>query len=98
MYDTNLKGRLWCIVEDLYAGNQETVQWMREDSEPYQVLRGVKQGDLLSTTGNKFYLNDLLVSLKWDTLGLFIGSIYVGMATLFHRYIIDSFGSIHYKN
>ena len=50
-----------------------------EDS--FQILQGVRQGGILSTHFYKVYVNGLLVEIRRNSLGKFIGHIYVGCPT-----------------
>ena len=49
--------------------------------DKFQILQGVRQGGILSTHFYKVYVNGLLVEIRRNNLGKFIGCIYVGYPT-----------------
>ena len=78
LFTTNLKRPLWTPVDDVYMGGNEVIRWKGMYSEPYEVIQGVKQGDVLSSYLYKLYIFDLLRSLGSASFGVHIGRLYLG--------------------
>jgi hypothetical protein len=72
---------LWDIIDDIYTESQEVVRWKGVDSRPYQVRQGVRQGGILSPILYKLYINGLLTSLEKNSIGMKIGTSFVGAPT-----------------
>ena len=81
LFHTNIHPRIWNLIDSLYQNGSERVRYMGAYSSIYQVSQGVKQGGSISPDLYKWYIFDLLESLKEDKLGLHIGNIYLGTPT-----------------
>ena len=52
--------------------------WDGEQSRPFNINQGVKQGAILSPLLYNLFVNELLVTLEQSGLGVKIGSVYCG--------------------
>ena len=73
--------RSWQLVDNLYTELSEMVQWKGKLSSTFNIMKGVRQGAILSTSLYKMYINDLLLALEKSGTGMHIGSIYIGTPT-----------------
>ena len=81
LFHTNIHPRIWNLIDSLYQNGSERVRYKGAYSSTYAILQGVKQGGGLSPDLYKWYIFELLESLKEDKLGLHIGNIYLGTPT-----------------
>ena len=81
LFHTNIHPRIWNLIDSLYQNGSERIRYMGAYSSTYAVLQGVKQGGGLSPDLYKWYIFELLESLKEDKIGLHIGNIYLGTPT-----------------
>ena len=65
----------------MYEGLTTKVKWMGGLSDSFQVKQGVRQGGVLSTHLYKLFVQDLLLELEHNAIGLHLGNIYVGTPT-----------------
>ena len=78
LLQTGVNSRIWEIIDDLYIDSTETVKINGQLSRPYDVLQGVKQGNVTSPPSYKVYISQLLEQLQQSDIGLSIGCIYIG--------------------
>ncbi len=64
-------------IMSIYSNASETVLWEGENSKPYYIKQGVRQGGILSTDLYKMYLDQLLQRLQSTDLGMKIGSTHI---------------------
>ncbi|CAC5379930.1 unnamed protein product [Mytilus coruscus] len=81
LYDHTQKHPLWSIVKNLYSGLVSRVKCKATISDSFNIHQGVRQGGILSPFLYKVYVNNLLDDLKSHSLGLKIGTNYVGCPT-----------------
>ena len=81
IYEQGINKKLWMIIKDLYSGLSAKIKWKNQMEDSFQILQGVRQGGILSTHFYKVYVNGLLVEIRRNNLGKFIGCIYVGCPT-----------------
>lgn len=81
LYQIDISGGLWGIVDNMYTDSLECVRWKGGDSATFITGQGVKQGSIISPMLYKAYINDLLDSLQGNQLGAFIGDLFVGSPT-----------------
>ena len=73
---------IWIIIKNLYSGITSKVKWLGECSDGFPVMQGVKQGGILSTHLYKTYIDPLLKTLNSKRLGLYLGTVYIGVPTV----------------
>ena len=81
LFHAGVNGNSWALIDDLYTGCKEVVRWKGQDSRPYNVNQGVRQGGVLSTTLYKEYINPFLLDLERSNTGLTIGHVFIGSPT-----------------
>ena len=81
LWDLNISGNTWQIINTSYTCPQEVVRWQGKDSRSYTVTQGVKQGGILSPSLYKIYIHDLLQTLQKTNMGTSTGIIYTGSPT-----------------
>ncbi|CAC5374985.1 unnamed protein product [Mytilus coruscus] len=72
---------MWTVVKNLYSGLVSKVKWKGNIGDIFQIHQGVRQGGIFSPFLYKVYVNNLLENLKSHSLGLKIGTTYVGCPT-----------------
>jgi hypothetical protein len=82
IFNTGLCGRLWNVKKDSYHDLQSVVKWEGRTSEPFNILQGVKQGGIPSTTDYKTFIDPLLKQLDSSGLGLAVEGAYCGAPTV----------------
>ena len=78
LYSYGIKGHTWRILRKWYQSTICTVLWDGEQSHPFNIKQGVKQGAVLSTLLYSLFVNDLLVELEQSGLGVKMGNIFCG--------------------
>lgn len=63
------------MIKSLHQNATSIVKWSNEQSEPFSVLQGIRQGALLSADLYKLYVNPLLDRLQSTNRGCIIGNI-----------------------
>ncbi|VDI23737.1 Hypothetical predicted protein [Mytilus galloprovincialis] len=81
LLDLNIPSFLWLVIKDLYSNLSTKVKWQGDLSEKFSVHQGVRQGGILSTHLYKIFVQDLLLELERNSLGLNTGNIFVGTPT-----------------
>ena len=69
---------IWQIDKNLYQGLSSNVKWISGFSESFPIHQGVKQGDVLSTSLYKTYIDEFLDILGYKRLGFRIETVLVG--------------------
>ena len=69
------------IVQNLYKGLTSKIKWKGSISNSFEIKQGIRQVGILSPFLYKLYVNNLLEDLKQNSLGLKIGTTYVGCPT-----------------
>ena len=82
LFHSKLPLQTWAIIDSMYSDNKESFKLNGRFSESYTILRGVKQGSILSPIIYKNYIYDLLYCLRKDSIGLKIGTLYFGTPTV----------------
>ena len=80
LYNLGLPSGCWDILQDSYAEMSSVVNWEVELSKPFLECQGVRQGGIISPSAYKMFLNPLLNLYYTNSLGLQIGSIFLGSA------------------
>ena len=78
LYNLGLPSACWNILKDSYAEMSSAVNWEEELSKPFLERQGVRQGGIISPSAYKMFLNPLLNLYSANSLGLQIGSIFLG--------------------
>ena len=78
LYNLGLPSACWNILKDSYAEMSSVVNWEGELSKPFLERQGVRQGGFISPSAYKMFLNPLLNLYSANSLGLVIGSIFLG--------------------
>ena len=78
LYNLGLPSGCWNILKDSYAEMSSVVNWEGELSKPFLERQGVRQGGIISPSAYKMFLNPLLNLYSANSLGLQIGSIFLG--------------------
>ena len=78
LYSYGIKDHAWRILRKWYQSTTSTVLWDGEQSHPFNIKQGVKQGAVLSPLLYSLFVNDLLVELEHSGLGVRIGSVFCG--------------------
>ncbi len=81
LYEQGISGHLWTVIQSMYNGLTARVKWEGDISSSFRICQGVRQGRILSTHFYKTYINNLLVELEEQSLGINIGDTYVGCPT-----------------
>ena len=76
LYSYGIKGHTWRILRKWYQSTTCTVLWDGEQSHPFNIKQGVKQGAVLSPLLYSLFVNDLLVELERSGLGVRMGNIF----------------------
>eukprot|EP00122_Pirum_gemmata_P020258 Pgem_evm1s18944 len=73
LFECSIKGRLWRVIRQMYKNNRSTVLVDGEDCDMFDVIIGVRRGDVLSPTLFKIFINfnsliidDIINSLNLD--------------------------------
>ena len=77
LYHYGIQDNIWCILRKWYDSSSCTVLWDGEQSRPFNINQGVKQGAILSPLLYNLFVNEL-VTLEQSGLGVKIGSVYCG--------------------
>ena len=78
IYEQGVNKKIWLIIQNLYSGLTAKIKWKNEIGESFKILQGVRQGGIISTHFYKVYVNGLMIEIRRNSLGKFIGYIYVG--------------------
>ena len=78
LYNLGLPPACWNILNDSYAEMSSVVNWDGELSKPFLERQCVRQGGIISPSAYKMFLNPLLNMYSANSLGLQIGSIFLG--------------------
>lgn len=81
LYEQGIGCHLWTIISSMYKGLTAKVKWEGDISDSFNICQGVRQGGILSTHLYKAYVNDLLLELEEQDLGMNIGPVYSGCPT-----------------
>ena len=79
LYDVGLSGHKWNFLNKWYTGLESAVKWDGDVSLPFPERQGVRQGGIWSPTGYKHFVNPFMNCLTRHRVGLYIGSIYLGV-------------------
>ena len=79
LYDVGLSGHKWNFLNKWYTGLESAVKWEGDVSQPFPERQGVRQGGIWSPTGYKHFVNPFMNCLTRHRVGLYIGSIYLGV-------------------
>ena len=72
---------MWNTIDNLYSDSQEVVRWEGKFSCEYQVMQGVRQGEILSPHLNKMHINNLLNTMMELRMGFTIRNVFIGTPT-----------------
>ena len=78
LYSYGIKGHTWRILRKWYQSTTCTVLWEGEQSNPFNIKQGVKQGAVLSPLLYSLFVNDLLAQLEQSGLGVRMGNTFCG--------------------
>ncbi len=81
LHEQGISSHIWTIISSMYNGLTSKVKWDGDISQSFNICQGVRQGGILSTHFYKTYINDLLLELEDQGLGLSMGSTYVWCPT-----------------
>lgn len=82
LFESGVQPALWTLLRNMYTGLTSSVKWLGEIGPKFGINQGVRQGGILSTFLYKTYVNNVLVELKQQRLGLSIGTTYIGCPTV----------------
>ena len=82
LYLDGIHGDDWLLLRDLYSDCSSRIKWAGELSHPINIMQGVRQGGVLSTSHYKRYNNPLLLQLEDRYSGTRIGSISIPHVTV----------------
>jgi hypothetical protein len=69
-------GKLWLVLYNWYSKLRATVTWNGSVSSEFEIKQGVRQGAICSPIFYAVYINDLLISLEEQQLGLYVDRVY----------------------
>ena len=75
IYEQEVNKKIWLIIQNLYSGLTAKIKWKNEIGESFKILQGVRQGRIISTHFYKVYVNGLMIEIRRNSLGKFIGYI-----------------------
>ena len=78
LYEEGINQKIWLIVRELYSGLTAKIKWKSVLGDSFKVFQGVRQGGVISTRFYKVYVNGFMIELRMNSLGKWIGYIYVG--------------------
>ena len=78
LYSYGINDHAWHILRKWHQSTTTTVLWDGEQSHPFNIKQGVKQGAVLSPLLYSLFVNDLLVELEHSGLGVRIDSVFCG--------------------
>ena len=81
MHLHNITGPNWLLMKDWYSGMTSQIKWKGELSREIEEGQGLRQGGGLSAGQYITYTNKNLISLEDASLGLYIGTEYIGCPT-----------------
>ena len=81
LYEEGINQKIWLIVQELYSGLTAKIKWKSVLGDSFKVFQGVRQGGVISTRFYKVYVNGFMIELRMNSLGKWIGYIYVGCPT-----------------
>ena len=73
----NIGGKIYYAIQELYKETVSCVQLSNMNTEWFQTLYGVRQGDNLSPTLFNIYIYDLAEELKSMNLGIKMGDLHI---------------------
>ena len=73
----NIGGKIYYAIQELYKETVSCVQLSNMNTEWFQTLYRVRQGDNLSPTLFNIYINDLAEELKRMNLGIKMGDLHI---------------------
>ena len=73
----NINSNFYCAVLALYRETESCVQLNNFNTDWFETMLGVRQGDNLSPTLFTIYLNDLAIELKDLILGITLGDMHI---------------------
>ena len=73
----NINGNFYYAVLALYRETESCVQLNNLNTDFFEIMQDVRQGDNLSPTLFSIYLNDLAIELKDLNLGITLGDMYI---------------------
>ena len=73
----NIGGKIYYAIQELYKETVSCVQLSNMNTEWFQTLYGVRQGDNLSPTLFNIYINDLAEELKSMNFGIKMGDFHI---------------------
>ena len=82
LFHTKLPKQSWAVIDSMYTNCNETFKLSGRFSDNYTVMRGVRQGSILSPLLYKDYIFDLLFCLSDNEIGLKIGTLFLGTPTV----------------
>ena len=75
LYHIGIQDKHLSLINSLHQQATSAVKWFGEQSTPFRVERGVRQGGILSADFYKVHLNPLLDRIQYSGLGARIGNI-----------------------
>ena len=74
LWDMGVKGRMWCVIKNMYKASRSTILLEGEKSAAFRVEQGVAQGCSLSPILFSVFINGLLQDVEEAGLGIEISS------------------------
>ena len=78
LYNIGVNGKMWRLIKNWYHGGECSVKLNGELSTKFPIMRGVRQGSILSPTLFLTIMDPLLRKLESSKLGLSINNLFMG--------------------
>lgn len=75
LYYAGVDDKHWSLIQNIHSDSNSVIKWLGNQSTPFPVFQGVKQGGIMSTDFYKCYINPRLNRLENTGIGAFVGNI-----------------------
>ena len=73
MEEMGFQKHLIKLIEGLYTNQEALIRWNRNHTEPFKILKGVRQGCILSPHLFSLYTEKIMPDTDVDSFGIKIG-------------------------